>query len=137
GRTVVGRAVTRLGDVTDARRRPADRGALRVGRAGRGRARAGLRDIANAAGGPTDGRGRLEDVGRTARPAPSALFGRVTRAGGGAAGRGVRCEAIARTVVVAAVTDLGDVADARRWSAHRGVLGVGRTRGIQIGRASW
>src|SRR5206468_2986444 len=141
---------------------PALGGALGVGGAVGGRARAEVVRVAHGGRGAAHGGRRLEVVGGAVVVDAVAALGRVAGAGGGpalgsalgvggavsgraraevvhvahagrrAAHGGHGLEVVRRTVVVEAVAALGDVADAGRGTAHGRALGIG---GAVRGRA--
>src|SRR5439155_1319199 len=87
GRAVVRDAVAALGDVAGARRRPADRRALRVRGAADTSPRAELGQIADPGRGAARGGARLEGIGGAVVGSPVAALGDVTVPGGRAADR--------------------------------------------------
>src|SRR2546426_1049193 len=84
GGAVVAGAVAVLGDIAVTGSGTADRSALHVRGAGRTRAGAVLRRIADAGGGAALGRGRLEAVGGTVVAGAIAALGDVAHVGSGA-----------------------------------------------------
>src|SRR5207244_1602455 len=104
-RAVVGHAVAALGEVTRARRGPADRTALQIVRTLRARPGTRLRQVADARG-RTAGRGSVgERVGRAVIAQAVAALRDVTDPGRAAAHR--RALVVGRTLGAEAVAELG------------------------------
>src|SRR5439155_749612 len=133
GRAVVREAVAALGEVAGARRRPADRCALRVVGAIGAAPRAELGHVADPGRGAALGRARLEGVGRTVVRGPVAALGDVAGARRGPAdGRALRVGGAAGG---ASRAELGHIANTRRSAAlgRAWLEGVGRTIAAQAG----
>src|SRR5439155_1658288 len=126
GRAGIGGTVTLRGDVARVRRRAADCRALLIGRAGRARAGAVLRRIADAGRGAALHGRRLEGVHRTGVVHAVAALGHVAGAGARAAHR--RALRIGRARRIRPGAGLRRVARAgRRPALHRRRLqGIGR-----------
>src|SRR5262249_6181065 len=124
-----------LGDVADACRWPAHRGARLegVGGAGVAHAVAGLGDIARAGGGAACEAVRTLRVGRAVRSGTGAVLGEVAGAGRGPADGGAGDESVGRAVVVHTIAVLGHVTDTGRRTALRRALRIGRTRAARAG----
>src|SRR5207245_9125416 len=129
GRAGIGGTVTLLGDVARVRRRAADCRALLIGRAGRARAGAVLRRIADAGRGAALHGRRLEGVRRTGVVHAVAALGHVAGAGARAAHRRALRIGWARRIRSGAV--LRQVADAGRApTLHRRRLDGVRRPGV-------
>src|SRR5439155_2891942 len=109
GRAIVRDAVAALGEVAGARRRPADRRALRVRGAAGVAPRAELGQVANTGRGAALGRARLEGVGGAIGAQAGAELGDVAGTPRGAALGRARLEEIGRAVVGDPVTGIGRV----------------------------
>src|SRR5439155_364088 len=120
GRAVVGGPVAALGDVAGARRRPADRRALRIRGAVGAAPRAELGRIADTGGGPALDRARLEGVGRATGAQAGAALGDIAGTPRGAALGRARLEGVRRAGGAGPGTELGDVAGAGGRATLRG-----------------
>src|SRR5207237_447774 len=118
GRAVVRDAVTRLGDVADAGRRPALGGALCVGGARGGRAGAVLRDVADAGRAATWRARHREVVGRTASASAGAGLGDIADADRCATLGARRRERVRRATARGSRARLRDVARSRRGATQ-------------------
>src|SRR5204863_360307 len=116
-------------EVAGARRRPADRRALRVGGAAGAASRAELGHIADTGRSAALGRARLEGVGRTIGAHAGAELGDVAGTSRSAALGRARLEGVGRTLALGAAVPICDVAGARRQPADRRALRVGGAAG--------
>src|SRR5439155_4815660 len=129
GRAIVRDAVAALGEVAGARRRPADRRALRVRGAAGVAPRAELGQVANTGRGAALGRARLEGVGGAMGALAGAELGDVAGTPRGAALGRARLEGVGRAIVRDAGAELGDVTVPDGGPADGRALRVGGAAG--------